>query len=97
MPEASDVQSLLERFQRAEWITGFSGQNGKFSVEYTPKGIDRVQKLRAGFKDLKAAGYELTSLAAGETRECVAELVPPLMSPAETTALFGFIWQLDMK
>ena len=97
MPQASDVRKLLERFQRAGWISVFSAIGDSFDLQYTPTGILRIKTLREGFKDLKHSDYEITSLAAGETRDCMAELLPPNFSGLEILALFGFIWQLDVR
>lgn len=96
MPEAGDLCTLFERFHRAGWITGFTESDGAYDLNYTPLGRQRVDSLVLGFKDIRESGFEFTSLAAGETRDCVAELIPPKLSQKEFMALLGFIKSFRM-
>jgi hypothetical protein len=91
VPELDDLRNLFERFRRAGWITDVVVSGEEFSPEFTPLGLRRLKSLVENFADIRAAGFEFTSLAAGEARDCVAELLPPNFPPREIMALFGFI------
>jgi hypothetical protein len=85
------LRSLFERFKRAGWISDFSLNDLVFDLKYTPLGLQRIDAFKNGAKDFKDSGFEFTSLAAGELRDCFAELLPPKLSINEYMAFFGFL------
>jgi hypothetical protein len=91
MPSLDDLRSLFKRFKRAGWITDFTCDGDSFELAYTPLGRQRIRTLIDGSKDFRESGFEFTSLAAGEMRDCVSELLPPNFSSTEFMALSGFI------
>jgi len=95
MPIADDLRNLFQRFRRAGWITDFADCDGNFKLDYTPLGLRRIAALVEGFRDVRQSGFEYTSVAAGDVRECLAELLPPNLSQAEFMAFFGFIKSLQ--
>jgi hypothetical protein len=91
MPSEDDLRSLFGRFKRAGWISDFTESGGAFVPIFTPVGLQRIDTFIDGFKDFRESGHEFTSLAAGEMRDCFAELLPPNLTQREYMALFGFI------
>ena len=99
LPNAEDLQRLVERFHRARWVGGVSFVSPEpFNMEFTFLGQRRMRQLFEALKGATAEnlhdGSELCATDAGTAiinrfADAISELHPPALSPGEKETLVG--------
>ena len=99
LPNSEDLQRLVERFHRAQWITGTSMVSPEpFRMELTPLGSRRLKQLYRVFRGANNDNFPDQSnyfaTASGRAlmaqfEEAMTELFPPFLSDGEKQTLLG--------
>lgn len=99
LPDKEAIQSLVERFHKAEWLDGISMvSEERTRLQFTQHGLWRMRQLFAVFSQLpndllqnesNPSTFKLTKVLLGHYSDAISDLVPPALSRRERNALIG--------
>lgn len=101
LPENSeDLQSLVERFHRANWISGISMvSKGPFDMNLTPLGLLKMQHIFEVFNKLNRSYFpdennlqatEAGKMLLAQFSDAMSDLMPPFLSQGEKIRFWGW-------
>ena len=107
LSNAEDLQHLIERFHRAQWITGVSMVSSEpLQMDFTLLGLRRMRQLFEVFDSATAENFPDQSnfhatdsggILMDQFVEALSELYPPHLSQPEKDALLGLTMALHQR